>query len=81
MDELIQEEINSYIIDKRTNFPSNFIDSCVYFVIGASINWYRFSKQNKINISELTDYEIQNKFPYHTMMWHIYFTKDKQKGK
>jgi len=79
MDELVQIEIDSYIIDKRIDYPSNFIDSCIYFILGASIRWYRFSRQNNININQLNDYEIQNIFPYHTMMWHIDKTIDRQK--
>ena len=78
MDELVQEEIDSYIVDKRTDYPSNFIDSCIYFILGASIRWYRFSKQNKINITQLNSHDIQNIFPYHTMMWHIDKTIDRQ---
>ena len=78
MDELVQIEIDSYIIDKRIDYPSNFIDSCIYFILGASIRWYRFSKQNKINITQLNIHDIQNKFPYHTMMWHIDKTIDRQ---
>lgn len=78
MDELVQIEIDSYIIDKRTDYPSNFIDSCIYFILGAAIRWYRFSKQNNINITQLNTYEIQNKYPYHTMMWHIDKTINRQ---
>ena len=78
MDELVQIEIDSYIINKRNDYPSNFIDSCIYFILGASIRWYRFSKENKININQLNNHEVQNKFPYHTMMWHIDKTINRQ---
>ena len=76
LDELIQNEIDSY--NSNRLIPHNFKEACVYFIIGAAIKWYRYSKEKEIDISGLKDNEIDEVYPYHTMMWHIYFTKDKQ---
>ena len=76
LEELIQNEIDSY--EGNRLIPHNFKEACVYFVLGAAIKWYRFSKENDIDIKELSNNEIDEIYPYHTMMWHIYFTKDKQ---
>lgn len=76
LEELIQNEIDSY--NSIRLFPHNFKEACVYFILGAAIKWYRYSKEKEIDINELSNNEIDEIYPYHTMMWHIYFTKDKQ---
>jgi len=76
LDELIQDEIDSY--NNNRIIPHNFKEACVYFILGAAIKWYRVSKEKGIEINDLRDNEIDEIYPYHTMMWHIYFTKDKQ---
>ncbi len=76
LDELIQNEIDSY--NNNRLIPHNFKEACVYFILGAAIKWYRFSKEKEISINDFNFNEIDEIYPYHTMMWHIYFTKDKQ---
>lgn len=47
LDELIQDEIDSY--NNNRIIPQNFKEACVYFILGAAIKWYRFSKEKGID--------------------------------
>ena len=54
--------------------PQEFLDAIISFVIGAGIRWYRYFLKNNNNNIFPSLKEINDKYPYHAMMFNLSLT-------